>query len=428
MFKMKSPYIVFVLSALLFSPVATAISFPKLSVPKILSGEKSSDRDFSCASRCTDPEKVCGKSAESQSARDSCKKSCGAENKKKMLSKKDIYYDVNQYRYGIHGVMWGAIFEDVCAKPQRAFQIDNFNEYIAATYPLEIGFVAALAMEPEDVKFFANVAYLSYGARRPQLYSTYQGAGWDIEGFKGKTQIGSGHIAGVVMGKGNLVVIAFHGTESAGDAMTDMAFTRQSASPLGLTGSVHKGFLAAFISSWPEIKTLIKNYAAKNGHNVKDLEYITTGHSLGAALASVCAARIVTDSELVTENLNTRTNQVKAFTYASPRAFGTSAAADYHAKMGVSNTLRFWINGDPVPAVPQGTLGFKHVGVSIKIPGTTTTTGKLKDLVKKGLALNPKAHGGQYYVADAPGAFASQKVAPKEHLGMKSRLKKLLRF
>lgn len=229
------------------------------------------------------------------------------------------------------------------------------------------------------------------------------------------------------MGKGNLVILAFHGTESAGDLMTDAAFVKVSASDLGLSGSVHRGFLAAFKSSWPATKKQIITYARNHVKDVKDLEYIVVGHSLGAALASLGAAKIASDSDLVSAKPNTQSNQVKAFTYASPRAFDVGAAQGYNSKIGTSNTVRFWIAGDPVTAVPQGTLGFKHVGTSIKIPATSTTTGGLKKLSNKSLAITPKAHSGKFYVADAPGAYASHKVSPKQHLGMKSRLKLLFR-
>jgi len=353
--------------------------------------------------------------------------SCSATNKKKMISKSGKSYDVNQYHYGAHGVLWPAIFNDVCAKPQRSFNVEIFDTYIATNYPNEVGFISGLAFEPDNIGLFANIAYLSYAARRSILYTTYVPLGWNIQEFHGTTRLGSGHIAGLVMGKGNLVILAFHGTESAGDAMTDAAFIKVSASGLGLSGSVHRGFLNAFNSSWAAIKQQTITYANKHLKDVKQLEYIVVGHSLGAALASLGAAKIISDPELVSAKPNTQSNQVKAFTYASPRAFGSNASRNYNSKIGTSNTVRFLISGDPVPSVPQGGLGFKHVGTSIKIPATSATTGLLKKLSNKSLALTPKAHAGKFYVADALGAYAVHKVAPKQHLGMKSRLKLLFR-
>lgn len=409
------------------APVEAVLSLPKLSLPKVLQGKKTSDRDFSCAKRCTDPAEVCGTGANVKEKRDSCVKLCSAENKKKLLSKEGKTYDVNQYRYGTHGVLWPAIFNDVCAKPQRSFNIEIFNAYVATNFPDEVGFISGLSFEPEDIRIFANIAYLSYTARRSKLFATYKPLGWNIQKFPGTSALGSGHIAGLVMGKGNLIILAFHGTESAGDAITDAAFVKASASELGLSGSVHRGFLEAFKSSWPAIKKQIMAYAKKHVKDVKQLEYIVVGHSLGGALASLGAAKIASDSDLVLAKPNTQSNQVKAFTYASPRAFEEKAARNYNSKIGISNTVRFWISGDPVTTVPLGLLGYKHVGTSVKIPATSITTGRLENLSNKSLALTPKAHSGKFYVADSPKAYASHKVSPREHLGLKSRLKLLFR-
>ena len=293
---------------LLFSSLVLSIFMAQISpleafgIPKILKGKRTSDRDFSCQKRCTDPAKVCGSAANLAAMRKSCVDLCSATGKKKMLSKTGKTYDVNQYRYGDKGVLWPAIFDDVCASPQRSFDITNFNAHIATNYPGEVGFLSGLAFETDLVTLFANVAYLVYDARRDQLYSTYVPKGWNMQEFHGTTQVGSGHIAGLLMGKGNLVILAFHGTESAGDAMTDAAFIKTSAASLGVSGSVHTGFLNAFNSSWPAIKRAIITYANNHVKDVKDLEYIVVGHSLGGALASLGAAKIASDPDLVIES------------------------------------------------------------------------------------------------------------------------------
>lgn len=85
-----------------------------------------------------------------------------------------------------------------------------------------------------------------------------------------------------------------------------------------------------------------------------------TGHSLGAALATLAAYHLATVSEVKPEVIN----------FASPRVFDLNGAANYEKVC--FNTLRVKHNDsttgtDIVTLVGPGFFGFKHVGKELVI-------------------------------------------------------------
>jgi hypothetical protein len=78
-------------------------------------------------------------------------------------------------------------------------------------------------------------------------------------------------------------ILAFRGTHSLHNFFTDAAVQRVEWGPRGML--VHRGFLEAYLSIDSQVATALRQA------DVKPL-YIT-GHSLGAALAMICAAALV---------------------------------------------------------------------------------------------------------------------------------------
>jgi pimeloyl-ACP methyl ester carboxylesterase len=137
---------------------------------------------------------------------------------------------------------------------------------------------------------------------------------------------------GAVAGDGR-AVIAFRGTQTGWpDMRTDLAFLPK---PWDRGARVHRGFVQAFESVWPRIATWL-------GH-IGNPPVVTTGHSLGGALATLCAAR-VHGAELVT--------------FGSPRVGDAAFAALF---MGA--TARRYVGcADMVTRVPPEIGLFTHVG------------------------------------------------------------------
>lgn len=106
------------------------------------------------------------------------------------------------------------------------------------------------------------------------------------------------------------------------------------------TGKVHAGFKAALDVIWP----IMLNYLEKN---ISNKEVIVTGHSLGAALATLCANRLSKDFKVT---------NISLYTFGSPRVGDKRWASNF-----IVPAYRFVNNNDIVTTVPGDVL-FDHIG------------------------------------------------------------------
>jgi triacylglycerol lipase len=137
------------------------------------------------------------------------------------------------------------------------------------------------------------------------------------------------------------VVVVVRGTEphewsdirADANAIADLAET---------TGRVHRGFRQEADELWPQIRAELP---AVNADDSRDLWFC--GHSLGGAVAMICALRCAVDRDI--------RGPAELYTYGSPRI----GNKDYvrHARL----THRRWVhNNDIVTRVPPRSLGFSH--------------------------------------------------------------------
>ena len=133
-------------------------------------------------------------------------------------------------------------------------------------------------------------------------------------------------------------VVVFRGTEQhIKDYLTDLEFGK--LSPLGSDKETHAGFTAALDSVWDEIAPAIAQ---------PDGPMFYTGHSLGAALATLVAARHAPRA---------------VYTFGSPRV-GNQA---FVASLGNVPIHRIVDDEDIVTTVPSEALGFRHVGTESRL-------------------------------------------------------------
>jgi hypothetical protein len=111
---------------------------------------------------------------------------------------------------------------------------------------------------------------------------------------------------------------------------------------IGNGRKVHEGFVAALDVVFKEIKSLV----SKVKQQFPDKQIWCTGHSLGAALATLAADRLSPDFKV--QGL---------YTYGSPRVGNDNFVLSFP----VSNTYRFVHHRDVVTMVPPPGL-FSHVG------------------------------------------------------------------
>ena len=137
-------------------------------------------------------------------------------------------------------------------------------------------------------------------------------------------------------------VIACRGTEP--NEWNDIRADANARSVLAETaGKVHRGFKAEVDDLWPMIETALV-------HNQQPLYFC--GHSLGGAMATICAGRCFLS------HIDSNPNEL--FTYGSPRV-GDKRYINYVEL----KHYRYVHNNDIVTRVPPAWMGFRHAGSEV---------------------------------------------------------------
>lgn len=178
------------------------------------------------------------------------------------------------------------------------------------------------------------------------------------------------------------IVIAFRGTEPNewNDIKADMDATKALAETVG---HVHRGFKKEVDDVWPQIEEML----VSNRKNLAKKLWFT-GHSLGGAMASICAGRCLL------AHIDTQPEQVH--TFGSPRV-GTKRYIN-HAKV---DYYRWVNNNDIVTRSPPAWLGYRHAGKEIYLDAQ----GQIRELSRierradmwKGLVLGVKRKEIDYF-------------------------------
>ena len=150
---------------------------------------------------------------------------------------------------------------------------------------------------------------------------------------------------GYVCGSRDLIIVAFRGTEP--DRLRDWLSDANAQFEPGPFGRVHKGFQRALKKVWEDMSSAINRFQ----DNAQSLWF--TGHSLGAALATLAVA-----------HLRCPPNDKPVYglyTFGSPRIGDRDFEQRFNADSG-SCCFRFVNNNDIVTRVPSRARGFSHVG------------------------------------------------------------------
>lgn len=129
------------------------------------------------------------------------------------------------------------------------------------------------------------------------------------------------------------ISIAFRGTEpkETSDVKADLHATK--------FNGYHEGFYIEYMKLHDKIKDKVKNLLQRSKR-----ELYICGHSLGGAIATICAVHFPLEATAL-------------YTYGSPRALSRSRAKEFCVQH-----KRHVNNNDVVPKVPPAFIGYRHVG------------------------------------------------------------------
>jgi triacylglycerol lipase len=127
---------------------------------------------------------------------------------------------------------------------------------------------------------------------------------------------------------------------------------------------MHSGFISAYLSVRDDIHRHIQAHAAQR--------YRITGHSLGGALATLCAIDLQ-------YNFGDRA-AIETYTFGAPRVGNPAFVESYNRR--VPNTWRVVNGWDAVVGLPAPWQGYRHVEIPIKLERDFTwkiITGSFED-------------------------------------------------
>lgn len=156
--------------------------------------------------------------------------------------------------------------------------------------------------------------------------------------------------------KDDMIVISFRGTVASSliDWIDDLKTWLEKANYPGCAAAdckVHDGFYQTWLKQKSQVTSALQAVRAKHPNSA----LLVTGHSLGAALASLCAA------DLVTDGMDKATH---VYTYGQPRV-GDPAWYSWYKDNVVDTNYRVVHYHDIVPHLPPELLGFHHEATEV---------------------------------------------------------------
>ena len=234
-------------------------------------------------------------------------------------------------------------------------------------------------LEPSEVEFsvpnacwMADAALLAYAdeeqARQWSSQPFAQGQFQDVRYFVGKTT------QAYVAVHAEFIVTAFRGTrlvkpqqqasaESQWElflgSLQDMVIDAQLIlRPEGAAQHVHHGFQQALNQIWEPLHAHWQTLRSRH----PDRPFWMTGHSLGAALATLAASRNPPHT---------------LYTYGSPRTGDVGFATAFSGLP--TSAFRVINDRDPITQVPLAVMGYQHVGRLVRIVGSNPPQLEFRD-------------------------------------------------
>lgn len=215
--------------------------------------------------------------------------------------------------------------------PLELYEDDAFRGYVPGAFSLANAraamWLAQLSYEDEPAK--QDLILKKWGLRRITTF---------LKPFSSVLPMSS--TGGFVARTADTVFVIFEGTDPLliANWVSDFRFVPNKH-------GIHQGFGEALNSVWDDLKL-----ALDQAKPISRL--VVTGHSLGAALATLFAHRASAGLGIVPEAI---------YAFGMPRVGTPAFAAAYNKRLG-DRTYRLVHGHDIVPTVPPTALGFNHVG------------------------------------------------------------------
>ena len=210
-----------------------------------------------------------------------------------------------------------------------------------------------MSFEPHATSFSMANAQILAQAAAMAYREPAQCAKWaTVSGFTGPFDFfDNADTQGFVVEGDDTIIVAFRGTQPNRpmDWFVDFRATRGHWDHN--IGEVHDGFYNALRKVWG-VTLANGEVLPKRLVNRGNKTIWITGHSLGGALAELCAAQAMFVSKIPVQGV---------YTFGQPRVGNKDFAAAVHEKLG-SGIYRFVNDRDIVPRVPLFTMGFCHYG------------------------------------------------------------------
>jgi hypothetical protein len=271
----------------------------------------------------------------------------------------------------------------------------------------------ATSFSLKRARAFAALSLLTYGDELDAAGVKDQLKKWgfqnnDVQLFGWQDDGGRAFVAG----NSDVIVVAFRGTKDPLDLSEDAEAPNPEPDTgvqedYRLQGRIHRGFQEAIQRVWDQDSNqggtgLMFALQQMVGRYPNAKVYIT-GHSLGAAMATIAAGRIPKYESYLPPDARpgTRAKSITVdgvYTYGSPRVGNNEYAAAYNALLvpdssGVPNalgdiTFRCVNLNDAVPQVPPEFMGYKHVGRLVQIASSGIVVDAGPSDVKGGSDIN----------------------------------------
>ena len=192
---------------------------------------------------------------------------------------------------------------------------------------------------PDNAVALGRCAQLAYES--PASAKAHASA-WGFDRFE---FLERGDTQSFVMGNSTAIIIAFRGTEPGN--LRDWSVDVDARMKEGPFGRVHEGFQNGLDRVWDTMSRVVSRFqdAAQS--------IWLTGHSLGAALATLAATRLCA--------MPADRRVYGLCTFGSPRVGNRAFEVEFNRAMR-ARALRFVNNNDLVTRVPPRVAGFSHVG------------------------------------------------------------------